>query len=853
VGPKKKLPSIHILLVEDNEHDRAAFRIALKKRQVACEITECMRAEAALERLRGDSSSFDIAVVDHGLPGTSGLDLCRELISKEISLPLVILTGRGSEQLAVEALKAGVEDYIVKDPTHAYLDLLPVVLMEVMRRYGERQARKRAEEQLQVAHNELEQRVEERTAELARTTEQLTLELNKRKRTEDALRQSEQKYSTLIESSLTGIYIDQKGKIVFANRRFAEIYGYSKEELAGIESWKLVHPEDRPLTDMIRAKRVKGEEVPEEYEARGLTKDGATIWILRRNKRIDYKGKPAILGNIVDVTDRKRAEAALRDSEERYRTVLEACPDPVIVYDMQGRGIYINPAFTRVFGWTSEEIIGNKLDYVPPASWPETQKMIDNLLAGEKSPRVESRRYTKEGKILDVSISADSYLNGYGIPVGSVHILRDITGRKQAEEALRKARDELEQRVEERTAELMILNQQLKREIDERKRTEKELKSSEEKYRLLFNYDPNPLFVVDADSAKILDVNQSASSTYQYDRKELLEMCFPDLLEPEDGDQLWKDIARHVEDEYIFRAKLRARRKDGDLFFINFHSSVGKFEELDERAFGPSYVIRTVDMARRLQQEAQLLQSSKLATLGEMATGIAHELNQPLNVIRVGADFLARMTGRGDEISDDQLLKVSRNMSDQVERASNIINHLRDFGRRTDFNLYPLDINEPIRDVFTILGEQFRLRDIELGLELNENLPKILGDKNRVEQVFLNLVTNARDAMAAKGARAIKKLTITTYERDGKVVALFADTGVGISKEILEKIFEPFFTTKEVGEGTGLGLSISYGLVRDLGGDIAVQSTSKKGTVFEVSFPVHEKETHLSEKRSDQP
>jgi PAS domain S-box-containing protein len=848
VGPNKELSLIRILLVEDNEHDRAAFRIALQKRQVACEITEFVRAEKALERLLGDSSSFDVVVVDYGLPGMSGLDFCTELINEKIPLPLVILTGKGSEQLAVEALKAGVDDYIIKDPRQAYLDLLPVVLMEVVWRHGERQARKRAEEQLQKAHDELEQRVEERTGELARTTEQLKQELNKRKRTEEALRESEHKYSTLVESSLTGIYIDQKGKIVFANRRFAEIYGYSKEELAGMESRELVHPEDRPLTDLIRAKRVKGEEVPEEYEARGLTKDGETIWILRRNTRIDYKGKPAILGNIVDVTDRKRAEEALRDSEERYRTVLEACPDPVVVYDMGGKGLYINPAFTRVFGWTPEEIIGNKLNYVPPENWPETQMMIDDLLAGEKPSRIESRRYAKEGKILDVSISADTYLNRDGVPVGSVHILRDITGRKQVQEALKKAHDELEQRVEERTAELVILNERLKREIDEKEWTEKELKSSEEKYRLLFNYDPNPLFMVDADSAKVLDANQSASTTYQYDRKELLGMSFLDLFEPEDAAQLWNDICRYAKDEYIFKAKLRARRRGGDLFFINFHSSVGKFQEVDDRAFGPSHVIRTVDITRRLQREAQLLQASKLATLGEMATGIAHELNQPLNVIRVGADFLARMTRRGEKVPDGQLLKVSRNMSDQVERASNIINHLRDFGRRTDFKLYPIDINEPIRDVFTILGEQFRLRDIEVSLTLDEGLPQILGDKNRVEQIFLNLVTNAKDAMEAEGAGAIKKLKITTYETGSRVVALVSDTGPGMSKEVREKIFEPFFTTKEVGEGTGLGLSISYGLVRDLGGDIEVKSTSEKGTVFKVSFPVHNEEAHVSHK-----
>jgi PAS domain S-box-containing protein len=140
-----------------------------------------------------------------------------------------------------------------------------------------------------------------------------------RKDAEEALHQSEEKYSKLVEASLTGIYIDQDGKIVFANKRFAEIYGYSREELAGMESWRLVHPEDRALTTEIRTKRLRGEEAPSQYEARGLTKDGRTIWINRRNTRIEYNGRPAVLGNVVDITKRKRMERALQESGKRLQ------------------------------------------------------------------------------------------------------------------------------------------------------------------------------------------------------------------------------------------------------------------------------------------------------------------------------------------------------------------------------------------------------------------------------------------------------------------------------------------------------------------------------------------------------
>ena len=146
---------LRILLVEDNEHDRLFFRRAFRKGQIACEITECDRADEALELVRADASSFDLAVIDHALPGMSGLDLCKELLNEETPLPLVILTGKGSEQLAVDALKVGVDDYMIKDPAQNYLDLLPVVLPQVVRKHGDHIARKRSEEELRKTNEEL--------------------------------------------------------------------------------------------------------------------------------------------------------------------------------------------------------------------------------------------------------------------------------------------------------------------------------------------------------------------------------------------------------------------------------------------------------------------------------------------------------------------------------------------------------------------------------------------------------------------------------------------------------------------------------------------------------------------------
>ena len=178
---------------------------------------------------------------------------------------------------------------------------------------------KQSEEALRRAHDELELRVKERTAELTRAYEALKAEGFVRERTEEALRDSEKQYSQVVESSLTGIYIDQDMKFVFCNQRFADIFGYSREEMIGLESWKIVHPEDRTMTDEWRGKRLRGEPAPAEYEARGLTKDGRTLWVMRRNTRIEFRGRPAVLGNIVNVTRRKQMEEVLKESGEELR------------------------------------------------------------------------------------------------------------------------------------------------------------------------------------------------------------------------------------------------------------------------------------------------------------------------------------------------------------------------------------------------------------------------------------------------------------------------------------------------------------------------------------------------------
>ncbi len=270
MNSSKASSTLRILLVEDSEHDRFAFGRALQKARIKCDITECVRAEEALEFVRSGDNAFNLMVVDHGLPGISGLDLCKELLDEGAPLPLVILTGAGSQQLAVEALKAGVYDYIIKDPGQGYLDLLPVVLPDVVRRHEERLAREQAEAALHATHAELELRVAQRTSDLARANQELRNEINERRRAETKLGQSEEKYRTLIENIQDGVILIQDLKLQFFNEAFVKLVGYEANELAGMDFRQLIAPEDIDMVVDRYRRGQDGQNVRREYEFRML-------------------------------------------------------------------------------------------------------------------------------------------------------------------------------------------------------------------------------------------------------------------------------------------------------------------------------------------------------------------------------------------------------------------------------------------------------------------------------------------------------------------------------------------------------------------------------------------------------
>jgi C4-dicarboxylate-specific signal transduction histidine kinase len=247
----------------------------------------------------------------------------------------------------------------------------------------------------------------------------------------------------------------------------------------------------------------------------------------------------------------------------------------------------------------------------------------------------------------------------------------------------------------------------------------------------------------------------------------------------------------------------------------------------------------TTQAVERREQELrdkqeQLVQAAKLATLGELTTGVAHEINNPLNNIGLFVGNVIDYVRLG-KVDNERMLGDLEKVVDQVKKATEIISHLRTFGRAAPVTFEPVAVNDVIERALSLTQEQLRLREIEIELDLCPEAPVVLGNSIQLEQVFINLLTNARDALAEAEER---RINIECSLAGEMVVLVFRDTGPGIPEGLEQRIFDPFFTTKDVGTGTGLGLSITYGIIKEHRGSITVESLPREGASFRIELPL---------------
>lgn len=612
------------------------------------------------------------------------------------------------------------------------------------------------------------------------------------------------------------IATDIHGIITVFNTGAENLLGYRASEVIGAATPVVFHIESelRSRCDALaqdHSKKIKAfelffkcarKEKSDQQEWTYVRKDGTQFPVtLTINELRDPEGEASgILFIAIDITEKKRSEKALKESERNYRMLIDNIPNIVYKGYADGSIYFFDDKIETLTGYSKEVFNScekNWFDIIVEEDRERIKTKFLEALRGNKSYIREYRILKKTGETVWIEACGQIVCDENGQIDFVTGAFLNITERKVAEQALHE---------------------------------------SEEKYRSLFHSGPNPIFVLDRKSLEILDANPSAEEAYQYSRQELVGRCFEDLgtFEYESGSFSLRD-ENNTADACIISPKMRHYRKDGKPLYAELKACPATYRNR------PAIILAATDVTDTIEKDAQIFQASKMTTLGEMSAGIAHELNQPLNAIKIGNDYLKTTLQQGKTPKPDELLHVTKVVSEQVERASDIINRLREFGHKSDFKKEMVCVNTMVEDVLKIIAQQLVLQNIEIQYELAEDLPLILANRNRLEQVVFNLVTNARDAIeqsSIDGApQGLRRITLATFVQGDIVGLSVSDTGVGIPEGFKDKIFEPFYTTKEVGKGMGLGLSITYGIVRDFGGNILVESKPDQGTCFKLRFP----------------
>ena len=372
------------------------------------------------------------------------------------------------------------------------------------------------------------------------------------------------------------------------------------------------------------------------------------------------------------------------------------------------------------------------------------------------------------------------------------------------------------------------------------------LRVSEEKYRSLSEKSLSGILVYRDD--KILFANPRLGKLLGYPPESMIGKSIWELIHEGDKEKVRNLVlSRKSGGPPDLHYEGRLVRKGAGVIWADVASSVIEFDE------EPAVLVTVYDITDRKKaeelaqkQEEQLVHSTRLAELGEMAAGIAHELNQPLTGIRNFARNAFYMLDQNAGTNDDVKSNL-RLVSEQVDRASKIINQMRELTRRSEREFVPVNVNSIIKESVEFLAPQLRLSGVEVSFDLADALPETMGDRIRLEQVFLNLLTNARQAMEDVAERRLSIKTYFDSSNECPITVEIEDTGKGFSQEEAEKLFTPFFSTKESGRGTGLGLSISLTIVRDHNGRMEARGEPGKGARFTVRLPVSKDETESEE------
>jgi two-component system, cell cycle sensor histidine kinase and response regulator CckA len=612
------------------------------------------------------------------------------------------------------------------------------------------------------------------------------------------LKESEEKYRALVENSLQGLSIIQDDRFVFCNNALAAMTGYSIEELMAFpHSIDLVHPEDRATIYKRRQDRIEGKPVPSPHVHRIIKKDGSIRWMEVIASIIALNGRPATQVVNMDITERRETEIALQKSEERFRSLLETTNDWVWEINSDGVYTYVSPKVTDLLGYSPEEVIGKEpYDFM---SKDEAARVTASLKEAVKSRQpfsgLQNINRHKDGREIVLETNGAPHVDPYGNPL--YHgISRDITYRKRVEEELRESREYLAQ---------------------------------------IINQISDPIFVKNSEHNYVL-VNDALCTFEGRSREQLLGHASFDDLPENLAASLFEREAE------VFRTGQEGLSEDTitDRNGKN-HTLLAKKSLLVDKKGNRQIVGVLRDITEHKHLEAQFMQAQKMEAIGVLAGGVAHDFNNLLNVINGYCELLLE-----DLAEDNPMHKDILQISQAGTRAKSLTSQLLAFSRNQILQPAILDLNDII-DSTNLMLRRLIPEDIDLVIIAQPGLGLIYADPGQIQQVLMNLIVNARDAMPQGG-----KLTIETanvehdagYIQGHPVVKVgpytmlaISDNGVGMDEATQAHLFEPFFTTKEKGKGTGLGLSTVYGIVKQSNGFIWVYSEPGKGATFKIYFP----------------
>jgi len=580
-------------------------------------------------------------------------------------------------------------------------------------------------------------------------------------------------------------------------------FGYTRDSFSGHveDAVGRIHAEDRArVEDAIRKVLAGDPEYAEQY--RVVWADGTTCWIDAHGVMV-RNGSTHMLGIGVDITDLKKTEQSLQDSEEKYLLLLNSTAEAIYGLDLKGNCTFCNPACLRLLGHElSESLLGRNMHALmhhtraDGTPYPEQEcEIYVAVREGRASHVTDEVLWRADGK----SFWAEywSYpMYKAGELVGAVVTFLDISERKQAEQALRQ---------------------------------------SEKKYRKLFENATYGIYRSNPDGA-LLDVNPALVTMLGYSSKE-------ELLTRDLNRDIYEDPAarRAILDRYgpsgrVDGAEVNWKRKDGKIIAVRLSGGVGR----GENGLVSHFEVIVEDITERRSLEQQFRQAQKMEAVGMLAGGISHDFNNLLSVILGNTELLLETIESGTHRHYAEEIKKA------TSRAAQLTRQLLAFSRKQV--LYPtlLDLNTIVGDIGKIL-QRLIGEDVQIVTDLRTSLGSIRADRGQIEQILMNLATNARDAMPNGGRFTIRtenaelgpdELARYPYVKPGRYVRLsVSDTGVGMTDAICHRVFEPFFTTKAQGHGTGLGLATVYGIVKQSAGYIWVSSAPGAGASFDIYLP----------------